>query len=121
MKRRQLYKKYNGFLGRHKLLTLPEDVPGHSWQTYMAVLDKSIDRDQLIKKLKEKNIETNIGAHALHIQPYYAKKYGASLNFDSFKTAELLYTNGLALPFHHGLTEKDIQFVCECLLKEIGG
>jgi dTDP-4-amino-4,6-dideoxygalactose transaminase len=120
IKIRQLYKKYNTLLGNCRFLTLPENIPGHSWQTYMVVLDKSIARNQLIKKLKENDIETNLGAHALHIQPYYTKKYGTSLNFNTLKTAELLYTNGLALPFHHGLTEKDIQFVCNCLLNEIG-
>jgi dTDP-4-amino-4,6-dideoxygalactose transaminase len=120
VKRRQLYKKYNDFLGNCQSLTLPEDIPGHSWQTYMVVLDKSIDRNQIIKKLKESDIETNFGAHALHIQPYYTKKYRTFLNFNTYKTAEFLYTNGLALPFHHGLTEKNMQFVCECLLKNIG-
>jgi dTDP-4-amino-4,6-dideoxygalactose transaminase len=120
IKRRQLYKKYSALLGNYRLLTLPEDIPGHSWQTYMVVLDESVNRDQLIIKLKKHGIETNIGAHALHMQPYYAKKYGTSLNLDVLKTAELLYAHGLALPFYHGLTEKDIQFICDCLLKEIG-
>jgi dTDP-4-amino-4,6-dideoxygalactose transaminase len=117
--RRQLYKKYHEILGNCSLLSLPEDVPGHSWQTYMVVLDASIDRTRLIKSLREQDIETNIGAHALHIQPYYADKYQGVFSQDSLENSEILYTRGLALPFHQKMTEQDMQFVAEKLLAEI--
>lgn len=79
----------------------------HVYQTYAAYIEKEGTRDKLIEYLRKKNIETQIGTYALHLQPIYekVKKIG------ELERSERLYRNLLALPMCHLMTKKDQQRV----------
>lgn len=115
-KRTELAKKYNELLRDVKNIRLPEekDYGKHIWQTYHILLDKKIDRDKVILMLKEKGIETNFGAYAVHREPYYLNKY----NNESEKLSNSTYANlyGIALPMHSFMTEEKIKYVVKELL-----
>ena len=79
----------------------------------MIVLNEQIDRRNLIKKLRDRGIETNVGAYALHILEYFRQKYGHHLS--KFPCARLLHEQGLVLPIYGKLKKKDIEFIVSAL------
>lgn len=76
----------------------------HVYQSYVALLDKSIDRNKLIEKLGKVDIQTQIGTYASHIQPVYHSKDACPNSLDVFNRA-------LALPMYYGLTEQIIDTI----------
>lgn len=91
------------------LPTIPADR-NHTWQTFHIVIKEGIDRDKVIVQLKEKNIGTNYGAQCIPAQKYYSKKYNLN-SHELFPNAMRAYTQGLAIPIHQSLTEKDINYI----------
>lgn len=119
-KRLEVHKRLAA-LYRHELssisgLELPADIPGHSWQTFMVVLPKGINRQEVIKRLHYKGIETNLGAQAIHMLSYYRDRYGYVR--EECPIAAELFERGLALPLHSGLHEEEVLKVVKAL-KEI--
>lgn len=112
--RKNLQKVYRENLQQINFYRLPKDVDGHSWQTFMICLDEKFDRNAIIKKLRINNIETNLGAQALHCLKYYKDKYGYS--DEDYPNAAKLYKQGLALPFYQGLSVNEITMVSENLV-----
>ncbi|MFC7685717.1 DegT/DnrJ/EryC1/StrS family aminotransferase [Ureibacillus sp. GCM10028918] len=120
-------KTFNSWLAQRKILVdyylkqlkgdksiqLPKPFEGHAWQTFMVVINSNIKRAEIIKNLKLKNIETNLGAQAIHMLSYYRDKY----NFDSndYPVAKNLFESGLALPLHSELSINEIQYICDNL------
>lgn len=64
---------YNSILSENNLIQTPfsSEKTKHVYQTYHIILDKKIDRNEIIKKLKEKGVETNCGAQALNCLTYF--------------------------------------------------
>lgn len=115
-KRKEIAHNYNELLMNIKGITLPEEKSygKHVWQTYHIILDEKYNRDEVIKKLKEKGIETNYGAYAVHDEPYYKGKYNYSdLNFNNAIHAAKF---GIALPLHVKLKIDDIKYICDSLI-----
>lgn len=119
-KRREIAKQYNELLKDIKNIRLPEEKPygKHIWQTYHILLDEKIDRDKLILVFKEKGIEINFGAYAVHNQPYYIKKY--NLSYYSFRYSNYAYKSGIALPLYTELRRDDLKCICDNIKLFIG-
>lgn len=49
---------------------------GHVYQSFVVLLDEGIDRDAVIRAMREKGVETTLGTYAVHAQPYYMRTYG---------------------------------------------
>lgn len=110
-RRREIALKYNELLKEIRGISLPleKNNARYIWQTYHILLDKSINRDFVIKRLKERGIETNIGAYAVHEQPYYKEKY---CHQDCYFTNSIVANRcGLALPLHLELKNKDLRYI----------
>lgn len=90
----------------------PENQAGHTWQSYMMVIDESVDRDQLISKLAEQGIESNYGAYAVLSTRYYKDKYVSMYDTD-FENSERLFKQGLCLPLHQSLTVEDVKYIAK--------
>jgi dTDP-4-amino-4,6-dideoxygalactose transaminase len=112
-KRKKLAELYSETLASTPGVHLPQSSPGHSWQSFMVVLDKAIDRNSVIRAMAQKGIETNLGAQALHLLTYYKDTYG--YDGTAFKTAADLYRNGLALPLYGKLQPADITYISQTL------
>lgn len=101
-------------------LVLPS-VPSfanHTWQTYHIILNETINRDELITKLRQNNIGTNYGAQCIPAVTAYKNKY----NLDSkalFPNAYKAFTHGLALPMFDLLKEQQVEYITETLNKLI--
>ncbi|ENK0838944.1 DegT/DnrJ/EryC1/StrS family aminotransferase [Clostridium botulinum] len=117
--RKMIANKYNERLYNIKEIILPreKEYSKHIWQTYHILLNKTINRDSLIKNLKEKGIETNIGAYAVHEQDYYKKKY--SYDDKEFKKSNFAWKQGLALPLYVGIKDNEIDYIVSQLKDHI--
>ncbi|MBN1645262.1 DegT/DnrJ/EryC1/StrS family aminotransferase [Candidatus Woesearchaeota archaeon] len=117
-KRRQLAEYYNEKLKDIKQVQCPvaEEYNRHVYQAYTILLDKNINRNDLITRLKEKGIQTQIGTYALHMQPVYSNV--AECNEQDFPVTKIVFEQSLALPMYNELTFEEIDYIVS-ELKEI--
>jgi perosamine synthetase len=110
-RRVEIVHQYTELLRNIKGITLPveKEYGKHVWQTYHILLDKNINRDEIIDKLRERGIETNFGAYAVHEQPYYKEKY--NYKAEEFSNSIYANKNGLALPLHNELSNGDMEYI----------
>lgn len=96
---------------------LPPDYPHrHAWHLFVVRLDTdavSIDRDELLLRLQEKNIGTGLHFPAVHLQKYYREKYGFRRGM--FPNAEWNSDRLFSLPLYPLLEEEDQEYVVRCL------
>ncbi|KPL19216.1 MAG: glutamine--scyllo-inositol aminotransferase [candidate division Zixibacteria bacterium SM23_81] len=118
-KRRALASSYNALLKDLKEIQTPFEKAGnkHIYQSYVVLLNKQIKRDNIIRKLRERGIETTIGTYCLHCQPFYRKNY--SYRDGQFKNSSTAFKQSLCLPLHIKLKPVDARKVKDLLLKTI--
>jgi len=109
-KKRELAKIWDEVLEQVDYISSPYSDGSHVFQSYVTILDEQINRNEVIKKLKENDIGSQIGTYASHIQPVYMSRYNCPVSLD-------LYNRTLALPLFYDLTESLINEVSECLEK----
>lgn len=90
---------------------------GHVHQSYVIILDKKINRDKIIQKLKEKGIETTIGTYALHDQPFF--KHFLRQSCDSLPNSHKAYKQSLTLPLYPQMTLQEVEYIIENFAKSI--
>jgi dTDP-4-amino-4,6-dideoxygalactose transaminase len=75
----------------------------HIYQSYTLYIKKEGFRDTMIKRLLEKEIQTQIGTYALHLEKAFASaKIVGTLN-----NSTDLYNNLLTLPLYYEMTKDD--------------
>lgn len=118
-KRNELAKIYLNQLAGLKAVQLPHlpDNKRHTWQTFHILLDDAVNRDQIIEKLKQKGIGTNLGAQCMPYQEFFQKKYRLECK-RLFPNAMRAYNQGLALPLYEKLSHEQVVMISKTL-KEI--
>lgn len=112
-RRKVLAKLYSSRLNDCPHLQLPVNSMGHSWQSFMVVLDTLVDRRLIIEQMGQRGVQVNLGAQALNCLSYFSNKYGTK---DSdYPIAAKLFRSGLVLPLYGSLTEEDIERVSTTL------
>ena len=113
-RKRNLAKHWNEKLQEIEFIELPyvsENVK-HIYQSYVALVDKRINRNRLIEILLKKGIQTQIGTYASHIQPVYNSKDKCPYSLE-------IFDRSLALPMYYMLEEKDIDMATAHLKKAV--
>ena len=112
-KRQEAARKLSILLSGIESLQLPEIDKDyqHIFQSYIVLLGEGIDRSEFMTYLKRKDIETVVGNHSLHSQPFYKNKYGYKDSDvpNSFAVAE----RSVALPLYPQMTEEEINLLAE--------
>ena len=85
----------------------------HTYQSYVVLLEETVDRDAIIDALAADGIETTIGTYALHAEPFFAGTYGHRPG--DRPRSWRAYRTSIALPLHGGMTEADVDLVVESL------
>lgn len=112
--------RYNEVFGRCSELQTPH-APSHSqhaWHLYVLRLhlDRlTIDRDEFIQKLTERNICTSVHFIPLHVHRYYRKKYGYQA--EDFPAAYEQYCRAVSLPIYSKMDDRDVQDVIDAVLE----
>lgn len=112
---------YNSLLEGHEdLLSLQpiinDSTENHFW-VFGILLKKKNTRNNVMKYLFEKKIETRPFFWPLHLQPALEKS--KNLNNNNLKVSENLGKNGLYIPIGSHITKVDQEYIIENLLKSI--
>ena len=100
---------YHERLGGLEGVLLPSADEGdrHGWQAYVVQVE---GRDEVLRALRARGIEAQIGTYALH-------RLGAYADQGPFPAADHAFERALALPFHTRLSESDLDRVAGALTK----
>ena len=74
-----------------------------------------IDRDELVQALKKENIGVGIHFRGLHLQPYYAERFG--LRPDDLPNATYTSDRIISLPLYPAMSENDVLVVANTMKK----
>ena len=77
-----------------------------------------MNRDELIQKMRNEGIGTNLGAQCMPYQDYYAKKYKLEVPC-LFPHGLKAQQHGLVLPLYEKLSENDIHHIVRTLEQKI--
>lgn len=113
-RKREHADRYNELLKDIDLIKIPyiDKNVYHIYQSYVIIINKSIDRNLLSKKLLKKGIETRFGTYACHSQPIYKSLNKCSVSLD-------LFNRSLSLPLFYDLERKDIRKIVKELKQSL--
>jgi len=118
-KRQQVAQLYQSALAEIEEISLPPASSGflkRSWFVYVIKLDRAFKqrhRDEIIRQLRAKGIGCNVYFPAIHLQPFYRKKFGYKPG--DFPITESVADRTIALPFYNNLSKKGIKHVVDAL------
>jgi len=108
--RRERAHRYNDLLGGIEDIVTPSEPKEArpTYQSYTIYFERDGMRNKVMRALADQNIESQIGAHALHMHTAFIsfKRVG------DLKKSELLYKRLLALPLHYELADEDQDRIC---------
>jgi len=113
--RSRAYAWYKSRLADEKRLSL-QKVTAHqevSWFVFVVKLaDRytQADRDRILRTLAARGIGCSNYFAPIHLQQYMIEKFGFKPG--DFPVCEAVAARTIALPFHHELTETDVEHVC---------
>jgi len=115
-KRIKIAKIYDLLLKQFSKIVSPKKTESvkHVYQMYVIKLDKSINRDEFVMKLREKGIESS--AHfdpPVHLQEAYKNSEKVDLPI-----TEEICKRVVTLPIYPDMTEEEIIYVCNSI-KEV--
>ena len=89
-----------------------------SWYKYIVLLPKDIDRDEIKKRMKEKDVSLSGGVYdiPLHRQPIFSslkERY-------QFPVADDVCKRHICLPIYYGMKEEEAMYVIETLQWALG-
>jgi perosamine synthetase len=116
-RRRAVARLYDRLLAGFPEIAAPVEPSGcfHTYQAYVVLVDPRVDRDRLIAALAAEGIETAIGTYAIHLQPYYRKRPGASPA--GLAQSSHAFRHSLALPIYPSMGEDLVEAVVAGLKK----
>ena len=112
-KRKEVAEKYNQAFKNTGIETLKIKPDREtSWHLYVIKVN---NRDELYKKLKEKGIGTSVHFIPVYKHPYYKKTFGYKDR--NYPVAEEVFKKSLSLPICPGLSEEEVEYIIENVLK----
>lgn len=117
-RRQWIAKQYNDAFAdmplRRPCLRRPEDM--HSWHLYILRLNLEelrLTRDDFIREMYARGIETSVHFKPLHQHPYWRKRYG--LKPEDFPVANSLANRVVSLPIYPAMSDADTCRVAEAV------
>jgi dTDP-4-amino-4,6-dideoxygalactose transaminase len=111
---------YNALLAEVEGIRLlcPDDDDHHrSWFVYVVYIDPPVERAEVMARLAAEGIASKPYLPAIHLQEVYRERFG--FEEGRFPVAEAAGAQGLALPFHTGLSEGDQERVVAALARAL--
>jgi perosamine synthetase len=93
-------------------------VERRSWFVYIVRLPATTDRDAVIAELDRRGIDARPYLPCIHLFEPYRERFGHAEG--DFPVAEDFSRRALALPFHPGLPESDVERVVSALREALG-
>ncbi len=123
-RRGEIVDRYNRAFGGLPHVRIPKAPAGGrvAWHLYALQIDfqrLGRTRAEMMGELRARGVGTQIHYYPVHLQPYYAKRYGYGTG--KCPVAEAWHEQTLSLPLYPGLTEGDVDRVIEAVGQVIGG
>lgn len=120
-RRRELVAKYNELLNNiphlETIKTLPYgDAVRHLFSVLIDFDAAGVSRAEIMTRLKNKGIGTQVHYIPVHTQPYYTRLYGQQ----RLAGAEAYYSRTLSLPLYPNLTDQNLQHIAQSLRELLG-
>lgn len=117
-RRREIVNRYNEAFKVNPLITIPHERTGvdscfHLYMVQIPFEKLTIDRSELMNKLRKHNVGTQVLYIPVHLQPFYVEQYG--YQDGDFPVAEAYYENALALPLYPKLSNEEQAYVISLL------
>lgn len=111
-------KKYQDAFGKMDALEIPEvpEYATHSWHLYVIRIRPemlTIDRDQFIVELNERNVGTSVHFIPVHLMSAYRNRFG--YHEGDFPNAERFFERIISLPLYPTMTEEQTQYVIDAM------
>ncbi len=108
--RRSVATLYTEILSGVRRIHCPEAVNEvtATFQSYVVLLDGSVDRDNVVRQMGKKGIETTLGTYAMHSQPAYSR---LGYTPGDLPNASHAQNQSIALPLFTGMNENDVELV----------
>jgi UDP-4-amino-4-deoxy-L-arabinose-oxoglutarate aminotransferase len=120
-RRAELSRRYRERLRGVAGIELPQEVPYphvHSWHLFI-VKATGIERDLLIAALAERNIGAGLHFPACHLLSYVRERFGTGEG--DLPQTERAAKRILSLPLFPGMSDADVDYVCEALREILSG
>ena len=116
-RRRSLAMNYMTLLDGRRDVCIPATTPGgeHSFQSFCVFVR---NRDKILRRMRGKGIEVQIGTYALHLHKAFASGEFCRLQGD-LSGSRYAFDHSLVLPLFHELTFEEQAYVVENLIEEI--
>jgi perosamine synthetase len=119
-KRIELANNYKRIIQNIKEISLPQILnpqadTQHSFQTYVVYVE---NRDMVMKSMRSKNIEVQIGSYSLHMHKAFQNNSLIEIKGE-LENSKWCYEHALALPLYHDLTTDLQEFIIEELVNSI--
>jgi perosamine synthetase len=119
--RAEVAARYGALLSTIPGLELPcADDPEHerSWFVYVVALPAESIREDVIRTLADRGVQTARYLPCIHLQPYMQQRFGYRVGL--CPVAEEMASRTLALPFHARLSADDQEYVVDSLRAALG-
>jgi dTDP-4-amino-4,6-dideoxygalactose transaminase len=117
-RRAEIADHYDAHLATVPGLELPPRPPDdrHAWHLYIVRIHEAfgMHRDAVVEALADSRIGTSVHFIPVHHQPYFRRLLGADA-CASLPMADAVFPQLLSLPLHPGLTDSEIEQVCQGL------
>ena len=90
-----------------------------SWFVYAIRLPEAADREAVIADLDQRGIASKAYLPCIHLMLHYRERFG--FRGGEFPVAEAVAERSIALPFFPGMSEGQVDRVCEALAEGLGG
>jgi len=110
------YREALGELATERGLGLPcSDADGdrRGWFVYVVQLPRGVERDPAILALRELGVQSKPYLPAIHLMSFYRERFGHREG--EFPVAEAVAARSIALPFHPGLRDDEVERVADAL------
>jgi len=119
-RRQEIVKKYNSSFRNIDWITPPSDKNDSNTTFHLYILrfdheKLGLKKDEIILHLRERNIGTQIHYIPVHLQKYYQEKF--NYKEGDFPAAESYYHRALSIPLYPTMTDSDVEYVIEEILK----
>ncbi len=108
-RRKEIAKLYESRLSNVKHITILPHKEEHIFTQF--IIKVSRNRDAFARALKERGVSTGLNYIPLHLLSYYKTKY--SIKITAFSNALNNYQQILSLPMYAGLTDEEVNYVCD--------
>lgn len=117
-RRRQIAEYYLDRFGQMSQLEIPDhgDPGDHAWHLFPILIrrgDLRVTRDAFVEALRAENIGATLHYPAVHLQPYYRRRFGTAPGM--LPVTEDVCDRILTLPLFPAMTDADVDTVVEAV------